>query len=424
MNIQQVIQEILPKIRASQAEFNHYAYIPDDEAFRTYCNGENDFFRPINSKHETEPVRYLYSAKDIFNTYDFPTQMGSPQWAGHVAGNDARIITELNWAGDKLIGKTVTSEFAVHEETSVLNPWQSDRKVGTSSAGAPISVLIDRLDYALATQTAGSIGRPASYCGVIGMKPTYGILPRTGILKTCDPFDTVGLFAKSIKILGDVISTTRKSGPNYPFNTPRDKDGKGSVFIPHLDRVKFSHKVDKKLAEITEWLRREGYDVRMERFPDFVNSIHYHHSLIYAYSLSYYFAKELDNLELVSQSFQETVSIGNKITAAEFELMLQDHQKAIKTFDNWMVTEGIDYVFTGSTADVAPLRNDDEPDDFNLIGTYCGVPQVYLPIGFDDSLRLPFGFSIWGRKHTDDALLGFAQMMQDAMDINGGNSPR
>ena len=132
-----------------------------------------------------------FSVKDVYNTHVYPTTMGSPLWSSFFAGNNARIITDALWRGDICVAKTVASEFAVHEETDVKS-LNAKHSVGTSSAGSAVSVLVDDISYSLATQTAGSTGRPASFTGTSAFKPTYGLIPRTGILKTCDPFDTVG----------------------------------------------------------------------------------------------------------------------------------------------------------------------------------------------------------------------------------------
>lgn len=114
-----MIQEIISLLNANNKKYRHYAYLPSFEEFNAYNEGTYDLFKT------NKPIkdRFLFSAKDIFNTYNFPTQMGSPQWKAFNAGNNARVISDLLIAGDKLVGKTTTSEFAVHEETAVINPW-------------------------------------------------------------------------------------------------------------------------------------------------------------------------------------------------------------------------------------------------------------------------------------------------------------
>ena len=143
--------------------------------------------------------------------------MGSIIWKDFRPGNNARIIDSLNFEGGILIGKTVTSEFAIHASNKTLNPFNKSRKVGTSSSGSAVAVTLGVVPFALGTQTAGSIIRPSSFCGIFGMKPTYGLLPRTGILKTTDTLDNPGFMTANLYSLKNILDIVRVKGKNYPF---------------------------------------------------------------------------------------------------------------------------------------------------------------------------------------------------------------
>ena len=416
-------QEIIKLLDSNNKKYKHYAYLPSLEEFNSYHHGTYNLFKTNKSIEE----RFLFSAKDIFNTYDFPTQMGSPQWKGFNAGNNARVISDLLNVGDRLVGKTTTSEFAVHEETDVINPWDEKRTVGTSSAGAPISILIDKLDFALGTQTGGSIGRPASYCGVSAIKPTYGLIPRTGILKTCDPFDTVGFFSKNLNIMEKVLKSVVKIGNNYPVNNREISNNiakeKPIVGILSSNKLEISPEADNKLSEIKSSLDPSQFDVVDVTFPEFVNEIHKMHELIYAYSLSYYFSKELEHPEKVSASFKNYIKIGELLKADDFIDLIKKHEDYISKYDDWIKSKNIDYIIYPSTANVAPLRNDIEPIDINLIYTYTRVPVIYLPLGFNKTKSLPFGISISSFKYNDFNLINFSKDFEKSFINNEGNSP-
>jgi Asp-tRNA(Asn)/Glu-tRNA(Gln) amidotransferase A subunit family amidase len=416
-------QEITKLLDSNNKKYKHYAYLPSLEEFNSYHHGTYNLFKTNKSIEE----RFLFSAKDIFNTYDFPTQMGSLQWKGFNAGNNARVISDLLNVGDRLVGKTTTSEFAVHEETDVINPWDEKRTVGTSSAGAPISILIDKLDFALGTQTGGSIGRPASYCGVSAIKPTYGLIPRTGILKTCDPFDTVGFFSKNLNIMEKVLKSVVKIGNNYPINNREISNNiakeKPIVGILSSNKLEISPEADNKLSEIKLSLDPSQYDVVDVTFPEFVNEIHKMHELIYAYSLSYYFSKELEHPEKVSASFKNYIKIGELLKADDFIDLIKKHEDYISKYDDWIKSKNIDYIIYPSTANVAPLRNDIEPIDINLIYTFTRVPVIYLPLGFNKTKSLPFGISISSFKYNDFNLINFSKDFEKSFINNEGNSP-
>src|SRR5438874_571208 len=155
--------------------------------------------------------------KDIFNTREFRTQMGSPIWEGFTPGNDARVVHYLRLSGAVIPGKTVTAEFAVHAPGPTENPHRRGYIPGTSSSGSAAAVAAYMAPAALGTQTAGSIIRPASYCGVYGLKPSFGLIPRTGMLKTTDSLDTVRRFARKVEDLALLFETIRVKGADYPI---------------------------------------------------------------------------------------------------------------------------------------------------------------------------------------------------------------
>jgi len=114
----------------------------------------------------------LVGVKDIFNTVDMPTQMGSPIWKGFTPGNDARVVHYLRMADAIIPGKTVTAEFAVHTPGPTRNPHNPEYMAGTSSTGSAVAVAANMAPLSIGTQTAGSTIRPASYTGIFGYKPS------------------------------------------------------------------------------------------------------------------------------------------------------------------------------------------------------------------------------------------------------------
>jgi len=399
--------EILEKITRNNKIYGHYAYLPNYQEYLDYNNSDLDLF----SLKEKPAERYKFSVKDIFNTYLFPTQMGSKQWTGFKAGNNARVITDLLWRGDKLVGKTTTSEFAVHEETNVKNPLCEKRTVGTSSAGAPVSILVDGLDYALATQTGGSITRPASYTGTLAIKPSYGLIPRTGILKTCDPFDTVGFFAKDLDVMENVFNNIIKRGHNYPkSNLYNIKNSKNICILEH-DKVEYSDYTISSLKELEAELKSAGCGIVRKKVPEFLIDIHLMHQKIYSYSLSYYFSKELENIEEVSKSFKETVDLGSEVSSKEFIYLLSKQNENIKKFDNWIIENNIDYLLNPTTYGIAPKLNQKDKNDLNLLFTYCHVPQINIPLWVDNEHNMPFGCTLAAKKFDDQNLIKFANFI-------------
>src|SRR5450830_1777358 len=137
------------------------------------------------------------AVKDLINTADMPTTYGSKIFAGHRPQQDAWIVSKLREAGAVIFGKTVTTEFAWRDPGATINPWNTAHSPGGSSSGSAAAVGANIVDIALGTQTVGSVIRPASYCGAIGYKPTYGRIPTTGVHALAPTLDHLGFITSS-----------------------------------------------------------------------------------------------------------------------------------------------------------------------------------------------------------------------------------
>jgi len=136
--------------------------------------------------------------KDVIDTADLPTENGTPIDAGRRPERDATVVKRLRAAGAVILGKTVTAELAYFTPGRTRNPHDPARTPGGSSSGSAAAVAAHMAPLALGTQTTGSTIRPAAFCGVVGYKPSFGLIPRTGILRQSAELDTVGVFARSL----------------------------------------------------------------------------------------------------------------------------------------------------------------------------------------------------------------------------------
>ena len=326
----------LEKIVISNKKFKHMAYIPTLDELERFYSMSRDFFstedQPQSSKNGI-----FFTVKDVFNTYVLPTGMGSPMWKDFKAGNNARVLSMVLNSGFNFLGKTKTSEFAVHAPTPTINPWTKNRIVGTSSSGSVVSVLLNESDISLATQSGASISRPASYCGVIGFKPSFGLIPRTGVLKTCDLFDTIGFFSRSYKKSIKAIRSMSLVGPNYPLNTINHKRQK-SVVVGYFKEVDLRKLVDvsdtmfKSYFEFIETLATKDIRVKPLKIPTHFKKIHKSHHIIYTKSLEYYFKNELGDKGKISDSFSKFIDSGMSYSKENFIKELRHHSERIKGF--------------------------------------------------------------------------------------------
>ncbi len=369
--------------------------------------------------------------KDIFNTVDMPTQMGSPIWAGFTPGNDARVVHYLRRADAIIPGKTVTAEFAVHAPGRTHNPHQRNHMPGTSSSGSAAAVAASMVPVALGTQTAGSIIRPASYCGIFGFKPSFGLLPRTGMLKTTDSLDTVGFFSRSVDDLALLFEILRVRGRDHPIshaalNDPR-RQRKGDqpwrvalVTGPKWDCAEpYAREALFRLASDLNSL--PDFDVMELNLPAEFARAHEIHSLIYDRALAYYFQDEFQKGTLVSPIMYDIIERGNKVTLDQYRQALRDQTVLAAKFDQLLQEHHIVLnLATGGEA-LEGLQSNDRPDSC-LIWSLCGAPAINLPV-FRGPKGLPFGAQVVARKYNDYLLLSFVRSLREHGLVNDGTYP-
>jgi Asp-tRNA(Asn)/Glu-tRNA(Gln) amidotransferase A subunit family amidase len=356
--------------------------------------------------------------KDIFNTYDMPTQMGSPIWKDFTPGNDARVVHYLRMAQAVVLGKTITAEFAVHTPGPTRNPHNPAYMAGTSSTGSAVAVAASMVPLSLGTQTAGSTIRPASYTGVFGFKPSFGLLPRTAMLKTTDSLDTVGMFARSVRDLRLIFEVMRVKGVDYPiqqqvFLEPERLVKSGTWQVRLVKGPKWSEAepyVRDKMNTFAACLDREK-DINVDEFdlPSRINAVHKLHGIIYDRTLAYYFQEEFKQETLVSQTMYEIIRRGNEISLDAYKEALEMQFQITRELDQYLVDNEIDILLDISTGGEAleGLDSLDRPDHC-LIWTFCGTPAINLPV-FSGPNRLPFGAQIVSRRYNDYLLLSFAE---------------
>ena len=193
---EELVTACLERIRAREERVGAWAHL--DEEFALTQAREADLARreggALGPLHGV-PV----GVKDIIDTSDLPTEYGTPLHAGRRPAEDAAVVSLLKSAGAVIMGKTVTTEFAVYSPGQTANPRDPKRTPGGSSSGSAAAVASRMVPAAIGTQTNGSVIRPASFCGVHGFKPTFGRISRRGVLPQSRPLDHVGVFGRSVE---------------------------------------------------------------------------------------------------------------------------------------------------------------------------------------------------------------------------------
>lgn len=361
-----------------------------------------------------------FGVKDIFNTEVFPTEMGSPIWRGHKAGNDARCVSYVRRDGGLIAGKTDTAEFAVHVPGRVRNPWNLDHVTGTSSGGSAAAVATATAPLALATQTAGSTIRPASWCGVYGMKPSFGMIPRTGVLKTTDTLDNIGFYGRDGRDLKLCLDSLRVSGSNFPilerqlasFPTCLERPWRIALIHSHLDDYAPDY-VESSMASLARELRCiAGVELFEAALPESTRDTQDLHRRLYNPCLSYYFREELMKApELISDTFHALVQDGKMIAPIDYRLALKQQSRVAHEMESFFTDGGFDLILHHSSNGSAP-REAEPPvhNDLNPLWTLTWLPVVNVP-AFRCPNGLPFGYQLIGPRYSDYRVLTFLEFL-------------
>ncbi len=210
---EELVSACLERVAERDDRVRAWSYVDPDAALATAR--QRDAERPRGVLHGV-PV----AVKDLIDTADAPTTYGSPIYDGHRPEQDATCVARLRDAGAVVLGKTVTTEFALFHPGPTANPTDLTRTPGGSSSGSAAAVADLMVPVALGTQTAGSIVRPASFCGTYGFKPTFGLVPTTGVKPIGRSLDTVGALARTVADL--VVTAAVISGDVDRFAAAED----------------------------------------------------------------------------------------------------------------------------------------------------------------------------------------------------------
>src|ERR671923_1249915 len=201
---EQLVEACLARVREVDGDVQAWAFLDPEHALSQARAADR-------WKRDGNPLGPLHGVpvgiKDIIDTADMPTENGSVLHAGRTPSRDAAVVTLLRGAGAVIMGKTVTTEFACGASGKTRNPHDPAYSPGGSSSGSAAAVAAGMVPLALGSQTGGSTVRPASYCGIYGLKPTRGLVPRRGMSRVAQTLDTVGLFARTLDDIALLLET-------------------------------------------------------------------------------------------------------------------------------------------------------------------------------------------------------------------------
>ncbi|NIA67441.1 amidase [Pelagibius litoralis] len=420
-----LVKRFLDRIAAGDEAVQAWAHLDPDYALRQaqQRDDQRGSGLPLGPLHGV-PV----GLKDIVDTADMPTENGTPLDAGRQPRQDATLVSRLRAAGAVILGKTVSTELAFYAPGKTRNPHDPERTPGGSSSGSAAAVAAGQVPLAVGTQTNGSVIRPASFCGVVGYKPSHGLVSRHGLLSQSPPLDTVGAFARTVEdaalIVDAMAGHDPADGATRPMArpcllqtaraAPPVKPSFALVKGPTWDAADADTKDG--LAELRDFL---GEDCDEVTLPSAFERAHDLQRLLmvagFAKNLAPYYEKGRDRL---SDVMRAAIEEGRTVLAVDYALA-----------EEWIdvLNAGLAEIFERYDAILTPAAVGEAPQGLSATGdptfctlwTLCGTPAITLPL-LQGAAGLPIGVQIVGARGDDARLLRSARWLAEALAVEDG----
>ena len=357
------------------------------------------------------PVRGLLhglpvGVKDVFDTRDMPTQYGSPIYTGHRPGVDAAPVALVREAGALLLGKTATTEFSTFQASPTRNPHNPQHTPGGSSSGSCAAVGDHMVPLAFGAQTAASIIRPAAYCGVVGYKPSFGLISRVGVKALSDSLDTIGTIARSVEDVA--LFTAALSGDSSLLDLPAPSGLRVGLCKPHADKLLPETHAAMELA--ARQLAAAGARVIEIPLSPAHADLTQAHIDIMAFETARALSDErLQHRDRISAALLSVIDKGLQMDYAHYADRLRHVAETRATLP--ALYANCDVLLAPSAAGEAPLYTSGTGDPtWCRLWTLLGLPCVHLPFTRGPS-GLPVGLQAVGPLHSDRATLAAAAWM-------------
>lgn len=404
LSCEAVVRSCLERIEAQEPAIKAWVHLAPEQAL--------DAARARDREPARGPLHGVpLGIKDVIDTCDMPTGYGSPIYAGWRPASDAACVTTLKRAGAVILGKTVTTAFACAGVVPTANPHNPEHTSGGSSAGSCAAVAARMIPAAIGTQSAGSTIRPASYNGVVGMKPTFGMISVAGFKYFNASFDHIGLIARNVcdvALLWQTLLDLKPTRPAALERPPRIGLCRG----PWWERCEpATHMAVEGAAER---LAAAGADIRDITLPPGFDGLISLHEQIQAFETARSYGHEYDaHRDDLDIAVCELIETGLAIPYADYARMMAEAQTRRRQAET---------LFDGADALLAPAAPGEAPRGHHYLGdsfalrpwTLLHVPTMTVP-GMTGPNGLPVGVQLVAPHGADEALIGIGQWVERAL---------
>ena len=416
ISAEMLVQACIERVRAVDGEVQAWAYFDAEHAILQARAADQ-------KRREGQPTGPLHgipvAIKDIIDTVDMPTEDGTVLHAGRQPQADAAVVRMLRAAGAIVFGKSVTTELATYFPGKTRNPHNPEHTPGGSSSGSAAAVAAGMVPLAVGTQTNGSVIRPAAFCGVVGFKPSHGVIPRTGVLNSSRALDTVGVMARSVADAALIMECIAGYDADDPATRPVARPpflqianaepplAPSLAFIrtPMWERTDADTRstFDELVAHLTDRIEERTLPERLREAWD------WHRTIMEADIASSYAAEYERGADKLSPPLRAQIERGRQIRAVDYLYALAQVPRLLDGFGE--VFSRFDAILTPAAPGAAPRGLDATGDPaFCTLWTLCGMPAITLPLA-TASNGLPIGIQLVGQRGDDARLLRTANWL-------------
>jgi len=351
--------------------------------------------------------------KDIIDTADLPTEMGSPVFAGNRPAVNAPVVDRLLAAGAYVMGKTVTTEFAFMHPGKTRNPSNPAHTPGGSSSGSAAAVAAGMVPGAIGTQTNGSVIRPAAFCGVVGFKPSFGLIPAQGTLTFSAALDQLGVFTRSVADAALLASALAEPG-SISAECGEARAAPRIAFLPNFPWNAAEPDVAAHLRATLERLAAAGAAVEDLHLPDvFGDAQRVHRTIMIYEGARQHASRQAQHREKMSSELNAVIDEGLAVPDSAYARALA-RTAEIRNAARDLFAQ-CDVIASLPAPGAAPARLDITGDpSFCSLWSLTGFPAITLPTGRAPA-GLPYGLQLAGRPGADDFLLQAARWCESAI---------
>ena len=424
LTCREVAEQYIERIQHQEHEIDAWAFLDTEEVF-----AQAEYLDHLARKGQwISPLHGVpIGIKDIIDVAGWPTACGFSPWRERRAEQDAWVVQRLRAAGALLLGKTVTTQFAGFDPAPTRNPWAPDRTPGGSSSGSAAALAAGMCPVALATQTGGSILRPAAYCGVIGLKPTYGRVSVSGVFPFAKSLDHVGVMTRTVEDAALMLDVLSGPEPHARPTALRGTRAMQTLLHTHYNPRRFrigvlagyfmeAAKVD--AVEMTEYaagvVGQFGHTVTqvegLER-DRVETALEMHRVIMCAEAAAVHESIYEEHADEYGPKMREIIEYGRSLPATRY-LQAKEYQRHFRRYCCSLFKE-CEVLVTPATPDQPPGRSTTGPPDFQIPWSLAGLPTITVPVDVNDD-GLPMGIQLianWGR---DVLLLQVAARFEQA----------